>query len=214
MSRLRPFRASDLFKFNRVNLDHFTETYSTSYYLSYLSLWPELCFIATPISENSSSDAYGSSEHPSQTQSLSATLSSPQGYLVGKAEGQGKERHGHVTAVTVSPEYRRLGLAKDMMDMLENASANLYDAYFVDLFVRPSNALAVGLYEALQYSVYRRVKEYYQGGGAKPGQDEDGYDMRKALPKDAKRETVRESAKGINVVVDIHATLFKPTYRT
>lgn len=210
MSRLRPLRATDLFKFNRINLDHFTETYSTSYYLSYLSLWPELCFIAAPIAEgfgdrcshHEDDDAVSSSAALDGSEPSTA-FSSPQGYLVGKAEGKGKERHGHVTAVTVAPEYRRLGLAKDMMDLLERASSHLYDAYFVDLFVRPSNALAVGLYEALEYSIYRRVKEYYQGGGPLPGKDEDGYDMRKALPKDVKRETVRESRKGLNVVVDV-----------
>ncbi|CAO1635648.1 unnamed protein product [Parajaminaea phylloscopi] len=215
MSRLRPFQASDLFKFNRVNLDHFTETYSTSYYLSYLSYWPELCFVATPVSEGSFQAAVNREDSDSaRPLAIPAPFSSPQGYLFGKAEGKNKERHGHVTAVTVAPEYRRLGLAKDMMDLLEQASSQLYDAYFVDLFVRPSNALAVGLYEALQYSIYRRVKEYYQGGGKEPGQDEDGYDMRKALARDVKRETVRESKNGINVVVDVQATLFPPTYRT
>lgn len=47
-------------------------------------------------------------------------------------------------------------------------------AYFIDLFVRPSNALAVGLYQNLDYAVHRVVREYYQGGGP-GGSDEDGY---------------------------------------
>lgn len=42
MSLLRPFRATDLFKFNQINLDSFTETYSISYYLNNLSTWPDL----------------------------------------------------------------------------------------------------------------------------------------------------------------------------
>lgn len=29
------------------------------------------------------------------------------GYIIGKAEGQGENWHGHVTAVTVAPEFRR-----------------------------------------------------------------------------------------------------------
>ncbi|CAO1613517.1 unnamed protein product [Sympodiomycopsis kandeliae] len=134
------------------------------------------------------------------------------GYLFGKGEGNKKERHGHVTAVTVAPEFRRLGLAQKMMQLLEIASDFLYDAWFIDLFVRPSNSLAVGLYQGLQYSIYRRVKEYYAGGGV-DGKDEDGYDMRKALPRDTKRETVRDSKKGINVVIDVHSTFFDPAYR-
>lgn len=36
-----------------------------------------------------------------------------------------------------------------------------YDGYFVDLFVRVSNSLAIGMYEKFGYSVYRRVLGYY-----------------------------------------------------
>lgn len=42
MSLLRPFSASDLFEFNAINLDVWTETYGVNYYLSYLSTWPDL----------------------------------------------------------------------------------------------------------------------------------------------------------------------------
>lgn len=47
---------------------------------------------------------------------------------MGKAEGLGDNWHGHVTAVTVAPEFRRLGLAKKLMDYLENVSEELYVA--------------------------------------------------------------------------------------
>lgn len=36
-------------------------------------------------------------------------------------------------------------------------------SYFVDLFVRVSNKVAVDMYKQLGYSVYRRVLEYYSG---------------------------------------------------
>lgn len=42
MSLLRPFSASDLFSFNEINLDSWTETYGVSYYLSYMSNWSDL----------------------------------------------------------------------------------------------------------------------------------------------------------------------------
>lgn len=45
---------------------------------------------------------------------------------------------GHVTAITVSPQYRRLGLAKSMMELLEKTS-DQEDCWFVDLYVRVSN---------------------------------------------------------------------------
>lgn len=41
---------------------------------------------------------------------------------MGKAEGNGEYWHGHVTALTVAPEYRRLGLAGKLMNNLEEIS--------------------------------------------------------------------------------------------
>lgn len=196
MAYLRPFRADDLFKFNSVNLDHWTETYTINYYLSYLAVWPDLSY--------------------SQLTPNGRMM----GYVIGKAEGKDpgpkvgrmqkeqKERHGHVTAITVAPEYRRLGVAKGLMGLLESASSNSYKAYFVDLFVRPSNQIAIGMYEGLGYSVYRKVDKYYQGGGPN-GTDEDGYDMRKALARDSKRETVRDGVAGRNTIVDPSSTIFE-----
>jgi N-terminal acetyltransferase B complex catalytic subunit len=45
---------------------------------------------------------------------------------MGKAEGKGIDWHGHVTAITVAPEFRRLGLADLMMDQLEVISDKMY----------------------------------------------------------------------------------------
>lgn len=86
---------------------------------------------------------------------------SPSLPVVGKAEGQATEWHGHITALTVAPEYRRLGLARKMIDLLELVSDKTYRGYFVDLYVRCTNNVAIGMYESLGYSVYRRVREYY-----------------------------------------------------
>lgn len=62
----------------------------------------------------------------------------------------------------MSPEYRRLGMASNLMAFLEDVSQEIYNAYFVDLFVRISNQLAQVMYGALQYTVYRQVCEYYK----------------------------------------------------
>ena len=40
---------------------------------------------------------------------------------------------------------------------------NSYNGYFVDLFVRKSNAVAIGMYESFGYTIYRRVLDYYSG---------------------------------------------------
>jgi N-terminal acetyltransferase B complex catalytic subunit len=84
-------------------------------------------------------------------------------YVMGKAEGDGELFHGHVTALTCCPAYRRMGLAKQLMGILEEVSEKIYNAYFVDLFVRVSNGLAIHMYEGFGYTAYRRVLGYYTG---------------------------------------------------
>ncbi|XP_054714102.1 N-alpha-acetyltransferase 20-like isoform X1 [Uloborus diversus] len=160
MTTIRPFTCEDMFRFNNVNLDPLTETYGLSFYLQYLAHWPEYFQVA----EAPNGDIMG--------------------YIMGKAEGHGENWHGHVTALTVAPEYRRLGLAATLMAGLEDISEKKR-AYFVDLFVRVSNRVAVDMYKQLGYSVYRRVLEYYSGDP-----DEDAFDMRKALSRDVNKKSV------------------------
>mmetsp|Transcript_4112 Transcript_4112/g.6284 ORF Transcript_4112/g.6284 Transcript_4112/m.6284 type:complete len:121 (+) Transcript_4112:226-588(+) len=105
------------------------------------------------------------------------------GYIMGKAEGSDELWHGHVTALAVAPRYRRLGLAKNMMLNLESFSDEGLDTYFVDLFVRISNKIAISMYESFGYVVYRQVIGYYAG-------EEDAYDMRKALRRDKDKKSV------------------------
>ncbi|THH31502.1 hypothetical protein EUX98_g2687 [Antrodiella citrinella] len=126
------------------------------------------------------------------------------GYVIGKAEGLGAEWHGHVTALTVAPEYRRLSLARKMMNLLEHVSDDNYRGFFVDLYVRCANAVAIGMYEELGYSVYRRVREYYGslGMGRSAKDEEDAFDMRKPLSRDTGRRSIR--AGGREIVVSAH----------
>lgn len=141
--------------------------------------------------------------------------------VIGKAEGTGPEWHGHVTAITVAPEYRRLSLANKMMSLLEMVSERTYQGFFVDLYVRCANVIAIDMYEKMGYSVYRRVREYYGNlGVGKGGKDEEDAfgmyactlycplvidplimltDMRKPLPRDVSRRSVRPNGKDIIV---------------
>nr|CAG4645848.1 EOG090X0ENV [Lynceus sp. MCZ IZ 141354] len=160
MTTLRFFTCDDLFKFNNVNLDPLTETYGLSFYLQYLAHWPEYFQVA----EAPNGDIMG--------------------YIMGKAEGLSQNWHGHVTALSVAPEYRRLGLAAKLMSGLEEISEKK-KAYFVDLFVRVSNKVAINMYKNLGYVVYRTVLDYYSGE-----MDEDAYDMRKALSRDVDKKSV------------------------
>ena len=67
--------------------------------------------------------------------------------------------HGHITALTVAPAFRRMGYARRLTESLERAS-DVNDAWFVDLYVRESNKVAVSMYEGMGY-VFPRAK--YRG---------------------------------------------------
>jgi N-terminal acetyltransferase B complex catalytic subunit len=140
--------------------------------------------------------------------------------VIGKAEGSNAEWHGHVTALTVAPEYRRLSLARKMMSLLELVSDETYKGFFVDLYVRCANTVAIEMYEGFGYSVYRRVREYYGNlGVGKGGRDEEDAfgalativafslnqrpaDMRKPLSRDPQRRSVRPNGRDMVVSAD------------
>ena len=122
--------------------------------------------------------------------------------------------HAHLTALTVAPASRRLGLASLLTRNLERAG-DANDAWFNDLFVRESNKVAQGMYKRMgsvaccprltrimlttirttsRYSVFRRVVGYYHDSdGVTDG--EDGFDMRKPLKRDEKLEHIRANGE-------------------
>lgn len=71
------------------------------------------------------------------------------------------------------------------MSILEDVSEKVYNGYFVDLYVRASNEVAIGMYKRLGYYIYRRVIKYYSGNP-----EEDAFDMRRALPRDVHRKSI------------------------
>merc|ERR1719203_1909798 len=158
--------ADDLFHFNSVNLDTWTETFNMGFYFHYLTQWPECCAV---VEGNDGSIA---------------------GYIIGKVEGRGEDWHGHVSAISVAPEYRRTGIANRLMEYLEEISESVHDCYFVDLFVRPSNTAALEFYKSLGYVVYRTVTGYYSG-------EEDAYDMRRPLPRDKEQKSIKDAGKRV-----------------
>lgn len=162
MTTIKAFKSTNILNFNKINLDYWTETYSISFYQQYLIKWPDLCISLT---------------HPD---------SSLMGYLFGKIEGRELDHHGHVTALSISPTHRKIGLASQLMNAFEHLSNTLSHTYFIDLFVRLTNSNAINMYTKLGYSVFRRVVGYY-------GDQEDAYDMRKSLPRDVNNITVRKN---------------------
>ena len=56
--------------------------------------------------------------------------------------------------MTVAPIGRRQGIARYFMDYLEMITEKVHKGFYVDLFVRPSNKIAVGMYKKLGYDIF------------------------------------------------------------
>ena len=127
--------------------------------MQYIAKWPEYCIVA----EAPDGTIMGYSKLTRTLPSFFPCVNrSKLIVVIGKSEGRGENWHGHVTALSVAPSYRRLGIAGQLMDMLEKVSESK-KCYFVDLFVRASNTSAIAMYHKLGYTVYRQVINYYTG---------------------------------------------------
>jgi N-terminal acetyltransferase B complex catalytic subunit len=184
MATLRQFHLGDLHKISKCNLDPYTETYDINFYLEYHAKWPALFQVCEDTQGNII------------------------GYIMGKLESsprhiEGTKNylpwHGHITALTVSPSARRMGIGRLLTEQLEDAS-DAADAWFVDLFVRKSNTKAIKFYEGMGYSVYRVVKDYYGDDVNDPtATGEDAYDMRKPTKRDKDLKHIREDGRNHSV---------------
>jgi len=171
MTYFRHFSCKDLLQMNNVNLDPLTETYGISFYMHYLAKWPEYFVKA----ENPAGDLMG--------------------YIMGKIEGRGADWHGHVTALSVAHNFRRLQLGGVLMNRLEQVTDNK-KGFFVDLFVRKSNEVAVSMYTKLGYEVFRTVLGYYTSS-TQDGDDEDAFDMRKCMSRDVNKVSLQTDQRFI-----------------
>lgn len=140
-----------LFNIHSINLDYKTESFTFDYYLSYFCSHPTDNFIV---------------QHTSSSTNLA--------YLIGKHETSDNIFHCHVTALSVSAECRRWGLANLLMRLLERNGVKR-EAFFIDLFVRASNSPAIMFYVGNGYKVYRDITDYYINPV------ENALDMRKQL---------------------------------
>jgi [ribosomal protein S18]-alanine N-acetyltransferase len=92
------------------------------------------------------------------------------GFIVGLVE---PDHTGHVTTIGVSPEHRRRGIARRLMDKVEDGFRRR-SVRMVRLEVRSVNVGAQQLYRDLGYIVTQRLPRYYSNGG-------DGLLMMKSL---------------------------------
>lgn len=84
------------------------------------------------------------------------------------------KKAGHVVSVAVLPEYRRRGIAFELMRRTLDSLRDVYKCDESYLEVRVSNEQAIRLYQKLGYKIHERSKSYYMDG-------EDAYVMIRRL---------------------------------
>ncbi|KAH9851895.1 acyl-CoA N-acyltransferase [Lenzites betulinus] len=153
MVSLRVARAEDLQGMQACNLQNLPENYTMRYYLFYLLSYPQVSYVA----EDEGKIV---------------------GYILARMADEvldGEEPHGHVVSISVLRAYRRLGLARKLMVLAQQAMVSVYRASYVTLHVRKSNRAAFKLYQdALAFRVVETEKSYYADG-------EDAYVMRRSF---------------------------------
>jgi N-terminal acetyltransferase B complex catalytic subunit len=176
MSRFLP---PDIKLLRQVNVDYLSETYTAEYYLHYLVKYPTLCHVV-----HYDDHRQGDKKAPDSAGIMSSLLGPFRAsldanerlaaYILGRcdyapappnADRSIRVLYGHVSAVSVGPQHRRRHLATLLMDVFERECERL-GCLYIDLFVRPSNATAVRMYQRRGYVIYRRIREYYGGDTA------------------------------------------------
>ncbi|XP_022264788.1 N-alpha-acetyltransferase 20 isoform X3 [Canis lupus baileyi] len=130
MTTLRAFTCDDLFRFNNINLDPLTETVALAAFLSQIAARAKS--IKSMFLAGGSTEGKYLAHWPEYFIVAEAPGGELMGYIMGKAEGSvaREEWHGHVTALSVAPEFRRLGLAAKLMELLEEISERYEESTF------------------------------------------------------------------------------------
>ncbi|KAJ2933101.1 hypothetical protein H1R20_g4000, partial [Candolleomyces eurysporus] len=147
-------QVEDLAGMQAANLQNLPENYAMRFWIYHTMTWPQISFVAE--------------DHKGRIV----------GYVLAKVEEPEDDNevpHGHVNSISVIRSYRRLGLAKKLMLLSQEAMHSVYHASYVTLHVRKSNQAAIGLYrDSLGFKVAKVEKKYYADG-------EDAFSMRLSL---------------------------------
>lgn len=155
MVSIRPATIEDLIGIQDCNISCLPENYTFKYYYYHYMNWPGLIFVA----------------EDRRTKKIV-------GYVLAKMDDEESDTpttKGHITSLSVLREYRKMGIAKKLMEATHMAMKSIFGLEMVTLHVRVGNMAALGLYrDILRYEVLGTDTSYYLDG-------EDAYNMRKIL---------------------------------
>jgi len=126
MVGIRRATLEDLIYMQETNLMCLPENYQLKYYLYHGLSWPHLLHVA----ETDSGRIVG--------------------YVLAKIDEESEKKNealgGHITSISVHRDYRKLGIAKSLMEICLSEMQDIYDAAHCSLNVRVSNVGAMSLY--------------------------------------------------------------------
>ncbi|KAJ4317483.1 N-terminal acetyltransferase A complex catalytic subunit ard1 [Fusarium piperis] len=149
---IRVLTSADLPLIQHANLENLPENYFLKYYLYHALSWPQLSYVAVDVSRPKKNPY----EYPKIV-----------GYVLAKMEEEPTDgvQHGHITSLSVMRTHRRLGIAEKLMRQSQLAMVETFQAKYVSLHVRVSNAAARHLYEdTLGFKNEKTESKYYADG--------------------------------------------------
>lgn len=149
---IRLARTSDIPDIRNCNLETLPENYTDEFYQRCLKTWPKLCLVAEK--ENRLIGYTLGRTDTERPPRLPA--------LPGKNEVyQPPITVGHIASIAVYPQYRKMGVARGLMDML-HAQLAAQNVDQISLHCRVGNAQAIRLYSAhYPYQCVRLLPLYY-----------------------------------------------------
>ena len=169
MVAIRRATLEDLIAMQQTNLMCLPENYQLKYYLYHGLSWHHLLHVA----ETDSGRIVG--------------------YVLAKIDEESNKNDnpisGHITSISVHRDYRKLGIAKRLMEICLLEMEEIYDAAHVSLNVRASNVGAMSLYkDVLGFKVIQEEIDYY-------ADDENAYEMRKYFKSEYEKIDAEKFAK-------------------
>ncbi|KAJ6461153.1 acyl-CoA N-acyltransferase [Mycena vitilis] len=149
---IRLAKPEDLPGIQATNLQNLPENYSMKFWIYHAMTWPQISFVA----EDNKGRIVGY---------VLAKIDEEETEDGAKKDSEKAEVHGHVNSISVLRSYRRLGLARKLMVLSQEAMSTIYKASFVSLHVRKSNKPAIALYrDSLGFRVAKVEHKYYGDG--------------------------------------------------
>ena len=170
MVGIRRATLEDLIDMQQTNLMCLPENYQLKYYLYHGLSWPHVLHVA----ETDAGRIVG--------------------YVLAKMDEEDNKTEeaplgGHITSISVHRDYRKLGIAKRLMEVCLMEMQEIYDAGYVSLNVRVSNVGALALYrDILGFKVIQEEVDYY-------ADDENAFEMRKYFKPELEEKDILKEGK-------------------